>query len=55
MGHSIEQLKAGFLKDKGTIFAYGKAHKLSQAETSESTFEMVQIVFDYYNKTSLIL
>lgn len=50
MGHSIEQLTTGFLQNKGTIFAFGKAYNLSQAETCESSFEMIKIVFDYFNE-----
>ncbi|XP_043483993.1 uncharacterized protein LOC122512301 isoform X2 [Leptopilina heterotoma] len=51
MGHSIEQLKNGFINDKATIFAYGKAFNLTQAETADDSFEIIKIIFYYFKES----
>lgn len=50
MGHSIELLKNDFINDKKTIFAFGKASNLTQAETPDDSFEMIQIIFNYFKE-----
>lgn len=50
MGHSIEQLRNGLTNDKIAIFAYGKAHNLTEAETADDSYAIMKIIFNHFKE-----
>lgn len=50
MGHSINQLRNGFNKDRHGIFAYGKACNLTDAESADYDYEVLKIIFKYFEE-----